>query len=161
MLADTHYAIPFTIAGFGGTIANFAMGSSTSSSFNDTNPATSFSIATDANYYIMQYWYIMDNITVDSVTWSAGADVVGGTDIAAHLMAYTLNTSGVSSGNLSSGFVVANGSTITSAGYEDIQFQTISPSTADVDAGSVCLFTFACDTAVDFTINANIKYHLR
>ena len=163
MLADTHYAIPFTIAGFGGTIANFAMGSSTSSSFNDTDPATSLSISTSAMDIVGCYWYVMDDITIDAVKWFHGADTATGESTAAHLMAHTVSTANDSTGGgLSSGVVAADGATITNAGYEQIYYQSMTVQSADVDAGKVILFTFASDTVnSDYSINATVKYHIR
>ena len=162
-LADIHYATPFTIAGFGGTIGNFAMGSSTSSSFNDTNPATSLTISTTAMDIVTTYWYIMDNITIDAVKWFHAADAATGEDTAAHLMAYTVDVgNGSTSGDLSSGVVVADGATITNAGYEQIYAQPMTIQSADVDAGKVIMFTFASDTVnSDYSINATVKYHIR
>ena len=163
MLADTHYAIPFTIAGFGGTIANFAMGSSTSSSFNDTNPATSLTISATAMDIVTAYWYVMDDITIDAVKWLHAADTATGEATAGHLMAYTVDiANGSTGGDLSSGVVVADGANITNAGYEQIYYQSMTVQSADVDAGKVILFTFASDTVnSDYSINATIKYHLR
>ena len=166
MLADTHYAIPF--GGMGTnfaieTIGNFAMGSSTSSSFNDTNPATSVTISATATSLVSVYWHIRDNITIDEVTWLHGADAATGDSTAAHLMAYTVDTgNGSTSGDLSSGVVVADGATITNAGYEQIYYQQMTIQSADVDAGKVILFIFAADTVnSDFGVNATIKYHIR
>ena len=161
--ADTHYAIPFTIAQFGGTTASLAMGSSTSSSFNDTNPASSLTISSTAHDIVTSYWYVMDDITIDAVKWFHGADAATGDSTAAHLMAYTVDTTnGSTGGDLSSGTVVADGGTITNAGYEQIYYQSMTIQSADVDAGKVILFTFASDTInSDFSINAIVKYHIR
>ena len=161
--ADTHYAIPFTIAQFGGTTASLAMGSSTSSSFNDTNPASSLTISNTAHDIVTSYWYVMDNITIDAVKWFHGADAATGDSTAAHLMAYTVDTAnGSTGGDLSSGTVVADGGTITNAGYEQIYYQSMTIQSADVDAGKVILFTFAADTVnSDYSINATVKYHIR
>ena len=163
LAADTHYALPFTIAQFGGTTTSFVMGSSTSSSFNDTNPATSLTISTTAHDIVTAYWYVMDNITIDAVKWFHGADTATGEATAAHLMAYTVDIgNGSTSGDLSSGVVVADGANITNAGYEQIYYQSMTIQSADVDAGKVILFTFASDTiSSDYSISANIKYHIR
>ena len=109
------------------------------------------------------YWYVPDNITVDAVHWFAGADAATGDDTAAHLMAYDLDKgNGSTSGDLSSGVVVADGSTVTNAGYEQIHYQSLTMQNADVDAGQVILFAFASDTVnSDYTVSAIIKYHIR
>jgi hypothetical protein len=163
MLADTHYAIPFTIAHFGGTPANFAIGSSTSSSFNDTNPSTSLTISSTAYDVVTAYWYVMDDITIDAVKWFHGADTATGEDTAAHLLSYTVDTdNGSTGGDLSSGTVVADGGNITNAGYEQIYYQSMTIQSADVDAGKVILFTFASDTVnSDYSLNCIVKYHIR
>ena len=161
--ADTHYALPFTIAQFGGTTANFAMGSSTSSSFNDTDPATSLTISSSGGDIVTAYWYVMDNITIDEVVWWQGADAATGDSNAAHLMAYTVDRgSGGTAGDLSSGVVVADGATVVNAGYETARYQSMTIQSADVDAQKVILFTFAADTVnSDYSINATVKYHIR
>ena len=163
-LADTHYAIPFGGSHYGGvTAANYAMGSSTSSSFNDTNPATSLTITNTAFSIIRCYWYVMDDITIDAVKWFHAADTATGEDTAAHLMSYAVDTAnGSTGGDLTSGVVVADGANITNAGYEQIYYQAMTIQSANVDAGRVILFTFASDTVnSDYSINATVKYHIR
>jgi hypothetical protein len=165
---DTHYAIPFMSAfsnlSSGVAISDFAMGSATSSSFNDTNPSTSLTISTTAAGVIQAYWYVMDNITIDAVKWFHSADASSGSTTAAHLMAYTADfANGSTSGDLSSGVVVADGSNITNAGYEQMYYQSMTIQSANVDAGKVILFTFAYDDteATDWSISATVKFHLR
>jgi len=161
-VADTHYAIPFqnnfTLGG-----AVVSMGSSTSSSFNDTNPATSLTISTTAMTVVQTYWYVMDDITIDAVKWFHGADTATGEDTAAHLCAYTVDIgNGSTSGDLSSGVVVADGANITNAGYEQIYYQSMTIQSADVDAGKVIMFIFASDSVnSDYSLNCSVKYHIR
>ena len=161
--ADTHYAMPFNYGNFGAVAAGLAMGSSTSSSFNDTNPASSLTISNTAHDIVNCYWYVMDYITKDAVKWFHAGDAATGDSTAAHLMAYTVDTAnGSTGGDLSSGTVVADGGTITNAGYEQIYYQSMTIQSADVDAGKVILFTFAADTVnSDYSINATVKYHIR
>ena len=160
--ADTHYAVPFTNTTSTLT-ALVSMGSSTSSSFNDTNPASSLTIANTAHHVSIMYWYVMDNITIDAVKWLHAGDAATGDSTAAHLMAYTVDiANGSTGGDLSSGTVVADGGTITNAGYEQIYYQSMTIQSADVDAGKVILFTFASDTVNSyFSINDTVKYHIR
>ena len=160
--ADTHYVIPFnnsTVAISSVT----AMGSSTSSSFNDTNPASSSTISSTADDMVLTYWYVPDNITIDAVHWLHGANASTGDSTAVHLMSYSIDTdNGSTGGDLSGGTVVADGATITNAGYEQIYYQSMTVQSADVDAGKVILFTFASDTVnSDYSINATVKYHIR
>ena len=159
--ADIHYAIPFMVNNSSTAILN--AGSSTSSSFNDTNPATSVTISTTGNLAVQTYWYVMDDITIDAVKWLHSADAATGDVTAGHLMAYDIVTDNSStSGDLSNGIVVADGSNITNAGYEQIYYQAMTVQSANVDAGKVILFTFASDTInSDFSINATVKFHIR
>ena len=105
----------------------------------------------------------MDDITIDAVKWWHAADAATGEATAAHLMAYTVDSgNGSTSGDLSSGVVVADGANITNAGYEQIYYQAMTIQSANVDAGKVILFTFASDTInSDYSINATVKYHIR
>ena len=159
--ADTHYAIPFTAIGTASGAV--AIGSSTTSSFNDTDPATSLTISNSAHNAVVTYWYIMDNITIDAVKWLHAADAATGDTTAGHLMAYDVDIdNGSTGGDLSNGVVVADGGNITNAGYEQIYYQSMTVQSADVDAGKVVMFTFAADTVnSDFSINATVKYHIR
>jgi len=161
--ADTHYMIKFSDTMLSGVVASFALGTSTTSSFNDTNPASSLTISNTAMDVLCCYWYVMDDITIDAVKWFHAADTATGEVTAAHLMAYTVDTgNGSTGGDLSSGTVVADGANITNAGYEQIYYQSMTIQSADVDAGKVILFTFASDTiSSDYSISANIKYHIR
>ena len=160
--ADYHFAIPFNNSPLGSSLVH-TMGTSTTSSFNDTDPSASASISSNAHTNLITYWYVPDNITIDAVYWFHGADTATGDSTAAHLMAYTVDTdNGSSGGDLSSGTVVADGATITNAGYEQIYYQSMTIQSADVDAGKVILFTFASDTVnSDYSINATVKYHIR
>ena len=160
--ADNHFAVPF-ISNSGLLSTGTAMGSSTSSSFNDTNPASSLTLTASAHYYAACYWYVIDNITIDAVTWWHGADTATGEDVAAHLMGYdVVSDNSSTSGNLSNGTVLADAPNITNAGEEQIYYQSMTVQSADVDAGKVILFTFASDTVnSDYTINATVKYHIR
>lgn len=162
--ADTHYALQFNgMPSFSTLVTNIAMGSSTSSSFNDTNPATSLIISNTAQDMVQCYWYVMDNITIDAVKWLHSADAATGDSTAAHLMAYDVDiANGSTGGDLSNGTVVADGATITNAGYEQIYYQAMTIQSANVDAGKVILFTFASDTNnSDYSVNATVKFSLR
>ena len=162
MAADTHYAIPFVSGSSIGAIANIGMGSSTSSSFNDTNPSSTLSISNTAHEIVQCYMYVPDQIVVDAVHWLSGADAATGESTAAHLMSYSLNTTNsYAGGDLTSGTVVADGSNLTNSGYEQIHYQSMTIQNADVSAGKVLLFTFAADTVnSDYSINAVVKYHI-
>lgn len=151
--ANTHYAVPFN--GY----ANQALVSIGTG----TNPDTSLSISTTADDVTCCLWYVMDNITIDRVIWWAGGDAATGDTTRCHLMSFTIDSgNGSTSGDLSSGAVLADGSDITNAGYEQAYYQQMTIQSADVDAGKVIMFIFRSDSVnSDFSINATIKYHLR
>ena len=90
-------------------------------------------------------------------------DAATGDTVRAHLMSYDVVTSaGSTGGDLSSGAVIASSADITSAGYEQAYKNTMTVSSADVDANKVILFAFRADSVnSDYTINATVKYHLR
>ena len=151
--ADTHYAVPFN------SIATQALvGGGTS-----TDPATSFTIASTADDMVGVVWYLLDNIAIDSVVWWFANDHAVGDVTRAHLMSYTIDSdNGSTSGDLSSGSVVAYSADITSAGSEQSYYNQMTVSTTNIDAGKALLFFIRTDSiAVDTTINATIKYHLR
>ena len=160
--ADIHHAVPFN-TGVSTGVAGTAMGSSTNMSFNDRNPADSLTLTASAHFYAACYWHVIDDITIDAVSWWHGADTATGEDVAAHLMGYdVVSDNSSTSGDLSNGTVLADGATITNAGEEQIYYQSMTIQSADVDAGKVILFTFASDTVnSDYTINATVKYHIR
>ena len=128
-----------------------------------TDPDTSFTIATTADDIVACYWYIMDDITIDRVVWWSGADAATGDTTRAHLMSYTVDSgNSATSGDLSSGAVIAYSADVTNAGYEQAYYNQMTISTADVDAGKVLMFFFRSDSVnSDFAINATVKYHLR
>ena len=156
--ANTHYAVPFGSCNTPiETIANFALGTI-------TDPATTPVVISDTAHDIVKaYWFIPDNITVKDVKWWVAGDASTGDTIRAHLMSYTVDDdNGATSGDLSSGTVVASSSDIVSAGNEQIYYNSMSIDSADVDAGEVILFVFRGDGVnSDYTINATVKYHLR
>ena len=152
--AGTHYAVPFN----GMAVQALVSGST------GTDPVTSYTITTTGDSLAGCLWYVIDDITLDSIVWWHGGDAGTGEVIRAHLVQYDIViSSGATSGDLSSGTVVASGADITNAGYEQAYYQTISPSTANIDSGKALLFFFRADSTVnsDYTINATVKYHLR
>ena len=105
----------------------------------------------------------MDDITIDRIVWWATNDHASGDVMRTHLMSYTIDSAnGSTSGDLSSGAVVAYSSDVTSAGSEQSYYNQMTISTANIDAGKALLFFIRTDsTALDTTINATVKYHIR
>ena len=154
-VAGTHYAVPF-----GNTLSatNVTMGTG-------ANPSTSYDISANNNGddMTMMLWYIPDNITVDQVYWLAGGSAASGDTINIHLLSFDFDAGvGAGKGDLSNGVVVAGGADKASLGYENIIYESISPSSADVDAGKVCIATFESNgTNSDYSVNITVKYHIR
>ena len=154
MVANTHYSIPFSTVGYVGSPASIGTG---------TNPDTSVTHSVSVHLDMSSYWYVMDNITIDRVVWFSAADAATGDTTRAHLMVYDVDTgNGSTGGDLTNGAVLADGSDIVNAGYEQMYYQQMTIGTANVNAGKVIMFTFRSDSVnSDYTINATIKYHLR
>jgi hypothetical protein len=156
--ANTHYAIPFTncASAFLTAIASLAIGTG-------TDPDTSLTLSTTSHDILQCYWYVPDSITIDAVQWWVAGDAATGDTVRGHLMSYdVVTTAGATSGDLSNGAVVASSSDITSAGYEQAYYNSMTINSANVDAGKVVLFAFRADSVnSDYTINATVKYHLR
>ena len=154
MSANTHYTIPVGNNTYITAVQDIGTG---------TNPDTSKTLSTYSDRFVGHFFYLMDNITIDRVTWWVGADAASGDTVRAHVMSYDIETtSGATSGDLSSGAVCADGGDITSAGYEQNYYQQMTIQSADVNAGKVLVFAFRQDGVnSDYSIHATIKYHLR
>ena len=154
-VAGTHYALAFNNVL---TTTAVTMGTG-------TDPSTSYDISANNNGddMTMMLWYISDNITIDQVYLMAGGSAASGDTINIHLMSYDFDAgTGAGKGDLSNGVVVAGGADIASLGYENIIYQSLSPSSADVDAGKVCMVTFESNgTNSDYSLSVKVKYHLR
>ena len=159
MAANNHYAIPF-MQGYSGDISASnlpILGTS-------TDPATSLTVGDGyADSYLAAYWYVPDDITIDKVDWFAGADASSGDTFRCHVMKYDLDKDNSStSGDLSSGVVVASSADIASDGYGEINYNQMTINSANVNAHQVVLFTFRNDSVnSDYSISATVKYHLR
>ena len=126
---------------------------------NGADPATTLDVSglTAQENAIAVYWYLENNITLDSVRFMATAD--GSATLNFHLFAYTLDTSS-NHGDLSSGVVHANGTV--AATNSTIKTGTFTLDTADIDAGKVVVgFVENVTNTDDLTVGFNIKYHIR
>ena len=154
-VAGTHYAVPFN-----NVINAVAVTMGTG-----TDPSTSYDVSANNNGddLAVMLWYIPDNITVDQVYWIAGGSAATGDTINIHLLSFDFDAGvGAGKGDLSSGVVVAGGADRASLGYENIIYESISPASADVDAGKVCMVTFESNgTNSDYAVNVTVKYHVR
>ena len=125
---------------------------------NGTDPATTLDVSglTQQENAIAVYWYLENNITLDSVRYMTTAD--GSDTLNFHLFAYTLDTSS-NHGDLSAGAVHANASV--SATASTIKTGTFTLDTADIDAGKVVVGFVESDSTTDVSVSFNIKYHIR
>ena len=102
----------------------------------------------------------MDNITIDEIKHIEGADTSTGDTTRMHLKSFTY-TSGSTSA-LTSGALLAHTADITTAGNDQTYLSTWTIDSANVDAGKAILCFFRSDSVnSDYSINVNIKYHLR
>jgi hypothetical protein len=124
-----------------------------------TDPATTLdvSLLTQQENAIAVYWYLENNITLDSVRFMATAD--GSVTLNFHLFAYTLDE-GSNHGDLSGGLVHANATV--AATNSTIKTGTFSLDEADIDAGKIVIgFVENVTNTNDISCSFNIKYHIR
>ena len=154
-LANNHYPIGFDSqqrSTPSGDIVSLGTG---------TNPDTSATISDNAHEYIGRFWYVPDDIVIDSAYFWVAADAASGDTIRCHLMSYDIVTAtGATGGDLSNGVVLADGADISSDGYEQAYYQQMTIQSSSVSAGKAIFFTFRQDgTNSDYSISATIKYH--
>ena len=127
---------------------------------NGTDPATTLDLSADGTSMIAvaSYWYLENNITLDSVRFMATA--AGASTLNFHLFAYTLNTSS-NRGDLSGGVVHASG-VVVSAEDTTVSTGTFTLDTADIDGDKVVIgFVENVSGTSDVSVSFNIKYHIR
>ena len=123
---------------------------------NATDPATALDVSglTAQENAIAVYWYLDNNITLDSVRFMATAD--GSATLNFHLFAYDMD----SVGDLTNGVVHANGTV--AATNSTIKTGTFTLDTADIDADKVVVgFVENVTDTSDVSVSFNIKYHIR
>jgi len=127
---------------------------------NGANPAVP-TFSNDADDYVHYLHYVDTNITVDAVNVIVGATASGSDAINFHLVALaTGDTTTVD--EFSSCTVVADCVDLTNAGYEQFYRVPLDIQSANVDAGDYLALTIEADgTTNDFSINAQVRYHLR
>ena len=126
---------------------------------NGADPPATLDISglTNQENVVAVYWYLENNITIDSVRYIATAD--GSVTLNFHLFAYTLDES-TNHGDLSSGTVHANATL--SATATTVNTGTFTLDAADIDAGKVVIgFVENVTNTMDVSVSFNIKYHIR
>ena len=132
------------------------------------NPATSLTIASVAEQFVPSVWLLQQNITIDAIQYIMSSDAASTINL--HVMSYSFQTgAGSTAGDLSSGTVLAQTGTSSAegdlspvtTGDDRVSNGTLTINTADINSGkAILVFAEASDTD-DFTIQVNIKYHLR
>jgi len=126
---------------------------------NATDPPTTLDVSglTDPENAIAIYWYLENNITLDSVRFMARAD--DGETLNFHLFSYDLDVS-TNHGDLSNGVVNANATV--DVGAASIKTGTFTLDAADINAGKVVIgFVENATSTDDYSVHFNIKYHIR
>jgi len=154
-LANNHYPLSYSANQNSVTFPTFGTG---------TDPADTFTTADSSNErggdLVPCLWYVMDDITIDSVVAIEGADAATGDTTRMHLMSYTYSSG--ATGALTGGTVLAYNSDVTNAGAEQTYKSTFTIGSSDVDAGKVILAFLRSDSVnSDYSVNMYIKYHLR
>tara|TARA_Y100001938_G_scaffold33092_1_gene45427 strand:- start:20969 stop:21760 length:792 start_codon:yes stop_codon:yes gene_type:complete len=153
--ANNHYPLSYSANQNSATFPTFGTG---------TDPQSTFTTAASSNQtggdLVPMLWYVMDDITIDSVVAIEGADAATGDTTRMHLMSYTYSSGATST--LTGGTVLAYNSDVTNAGAEQTYKSTFTIGSSDVDAGKVILAFLRSDSInSDYSVNMYIKYHLR
>ena len=156
-LANTHHPLAFAGDNYNNALTGIpAFGTG-------TDPATSFTTA-DSNKQMASdivpcLWYVMDDISIDSVISIEGADNATGDTTRMHLFSYDF-TSGSTSA-LSNGALLAHNNDVTNAGNEQAYTGSWTVDSAAVSAGKVILGFFRSDSInSDYSVQLTVKYHL-
>ena len=127
-------------------------------------PQTTYTISTTADDLVGMFWYVPFNITIDSChVWVASSGATGDV-VKFSIMDYAINRlNGSEGGDLASGVeTCVSPATITSAGYEQAYYQSLTVSSANVDAGRAILACVAQDgTNSDLSVQLQLVYHMR
>ena len=129
-------------------------------------PATTYDISStnEADNLVQCMWYVPFNIAIDSCNVWFGADDATGDTVKFSVMSYTVSTANdATGGDLSAGVEnCVSPSTIAGAGHEIAYYQSLTVSTANVDAGKVIIaYVHQNGTNADLTVNMQLVYHLR
>ena len=153
--ADTWTCL--ALGGGGRTIPLVTMGTG-------STPATTYTISTTADDLVGMFWYVPFNITIDSChVWVASSGATGDV-VKFSIMDYAINRlNGSEGGDLASGVeTCVSPATIISAGYEQAYYQSLTVSSANVDAGRAILACVAQDgTNSDLSVQLQLVYHMR
>ncbi len=164
-VAGTHMVIPYSSAPqFGGGVDylnEINLG-------NGTDPATTWDVSAsgvDSVEQVLFYWYLPDAITVDAVqVLMGGSSASTASSVNFHLNSYTIDTdNGGTSGDLSSGVVVADGAAVADVHEDAIKYQSMSVDSTnqDIAAGKAVLATIESTGTEDISARIIVKYHIQ
>ena len=124
---------------------------------------SSLSFTSTADDFVNCFMYVMDDITIDDVRVFVSDAGTTSADVRLHLMQYDIDTAnGSTSGDISNGVVLADGSDLTGIGYDAIDYQQMTIQSANVDSGKIIVATILkTDVSDKVSVNMQIKYHLR
>tara|TARA_Y100000310_G_C20580938_1_gene762937 strand:- start:518 stop:1315 length:798 start_codon:yes stop_codon:yes gene_type:complete len=156
ILADKHYAVPFTGGGSAATNdVDFGTGTDPDDSFTTADTDTQ-----QASQIVPMIWRLPDNITISSVTHIEGGDEAAGDTTRMHLKSFDF-TSG-STSCLTNGTLLAHSDDITNAGDEQVYLETWTVDSANVDANKAILCFFRNDSVnSDYSLTVTVKYFIR
>lgn len=122
-------------------------------------PNTAFTSSNNAYKLVDKFWYMHDNIKIESIRVFFASDNAASEDVRFHVMSYDIN----SDLDLSNGLLIADGADIENAGYEQGYYQdlTINATNSAVTSGKVVMAFIQPDGATgDFYIKVSVKYKL-
>ena len=127
---------------------------------NGADPATTLDLSANGTpkTAVACYWYLENNIRLDSVRYMASTD--GSDTLIFHLFAYDLDVSS-NHGDLSGGLVHANLNTGIAVTTTNLRTGTLTLDEADIDASKVVVGFVESNSTTDLTVSFQIKYHIR
>tara|TARA_Y100000593_G_scaffold93672_1_gene189440 strand:- start:4254 stop:5036 length:783 start_codon:yes stop_codon:yes gene_type:complete len=127
---------------------------------NSANPTVP-TISTNADDIIHYLHYVDINMSVDAVEVLVAGNAAAGDTINFHLVSLATGDS-TTIDDFSGITVVADNSDVVTQGYEQFYRMPLSVQSADVDAGNYLALTIESDgTGGDYSVNAQVRYHLR
>ena len=157
-VAGSHMVLPSNpSAHFGTTTTEENLGTGT-----DPDTSKDMSAGGDSAQWTGLLWYLPNAITIDAVHVFMASLGTPASALNYHLMSYDIDTTnGATSGDLSSGTVLADGSAISGVDRTAIDYQSLTIQSSDVASGKVIFATMESDTTQSISVNMTVKYHIQ
>ena len=131
-----------------------------------STPATTYDVSggNQADDLVQSIWVVPFNIKIDGCRVWFGQSAATGDGVKFSVMSYTISSANdATGGDLSAGVEnCVSGSAIAGGGYEQAYAQSLTVSTANVDANKAIVACVHQDgTNSDLTVNMQLIYHLR